>query len=255
MITADTNNAPDWVDLTTPGVERAVEFYSALLGWDVEKTATPLGDYYIATERGHQVAGLMEQNQNIAGPPTWTMYINVDDVDETATRVIGAGGALPAPPFDIPDGRVAIAADPTGAMFGIIGTPLAHSDKWWFSMESGAVCWVELLTHDPIKAEPFYTAVFSWKAERDDADMPSYTIFRLDGDDVAGMMSMPEEVPPEAPSHWMVYFSVEDCEVAEKAAVSHGGQVLRSTAEIPIGRFAVLEDPAGAPFQVMEYRE
>ena len=256
MITADTDNAPDWVDLTTPDAASAVDFYSQLLGWEIETTKTPMGDYHIAKEHGHQVAGLMAQGSELAGqPPMWTMYINVADVDETAARATSAGGTVLSPPFDIPDGRVAIVADPSGAMFGIIATPLEHSDQRWFSMSGGAVCWVELLTRDRSKAEPFYSDVFSWKADTDDTTVPSYTIFRLNGEEVAGMMSMPEEVPPEAPSHWMVYFAVNDCEATEREVEDLGGRVLRPTQEIDLGRFAVLEDREGAPFQVMEYRK
>ena len=253
MITADTNNAPDWVDLTTPDVESAVDFYSRLLDWEIEKTPTPMGDYYIAKQHGHQVAGLMAQSEELAGtPPMWTMYINVETVDETAAMVEPAGGRILSGPFDIPDGRVAVISDPTGAVFGIISTPLQHSDKWWFSVESGAVCWVELLTRDPARAEPFYQEVFGWKAETPDADGPAYTTFDLDGDQVAGMMSMPAEVPAGAPSQWMVYFAVEDCGAVEERVTELGGRVLRSTTEIQVGRFAVLEDPQSAAFQIMQ---
>ena len=253
MITADTNNAPDWVDLTTPDVESAVDFYSRLLDWEIEKTPTPIGDYYIAKQHGHQVAGLMAQSEEMAGrPPMWTMYINVESADVTAARVEPAGGRVLSGPFDIPDGRVAVISDPTGAVFGIISTPLQHSDKWWFSVESGAVCWVELLTRDPAGAEPFYSTVFGWTSETSDADGPAYTTFSLDADQVAGMMSMPAEVPPGAPSHWMIYFAVDDCAEAQKRAEELGGRVLRATAEIEVGKFAVLEDPQSAAFQIME---
>lgn len=253
MITADTNNAPDWVDLNTPDVEAAVDFYSRLLNWDIEKTPTPVGDYYIARQHGHQVAGLMAQTDEMAGtPPMWTMYINVESADETADKVEPAGGRVLSGPFDIPDGRVAVVSDPSGAVFGIISTPLQHSDRKWFSVESGAVCWVELLTRDPEAARPFYTNVFGWEAETSDAGRIAYTTFALDGDQVAGMMSMPAEVPAGAPSHWMVYFAVDDCEEAEKKAEELGGRVLRSTAEMAVGKFAVLEDPQSTPFQIME---
>jgi predicted enzyme related to lactoylglutathione lyase len=253
MITADTNNAPDWVDLNTPDVESAVEFYSRLLGWDVEKTATPMGDYFIARQHGHQVAGLMAQSDEMEDtPPMWTMYINVESVDITAAKVAPAGGRVLSGPFDIPDGRVAVVSDPSGAVFGIISTPLEHSDKRWFSVDSGAVCWVELLTRDPEGSEPFYASVFGWVAETSDSNGTAYTTFSLGGDQVAGMMSMPAEVPDGAPSHWMIYFAVEDCATAEQKAVELGGRVLRRTAEIEGGRFAVLEDPQSAPFQIME---
>lgn len=254
MITADTDNAPDWVDLTTPDIEGAKRFYSQLLGWELERTPTPMGDYYIGKQHGHEVAGLMAQGPELSGtPPVWTMFVNVADVEETVTKTEEAGGRVLEQPFDIPDGRVAMIADPTGAMLGVISTPLMHSDEKWFSQEPGAVCWVELLTRHPDTALHFYEAVFGWTAETSDMGETSYTIFKLGDDDVAGMMMMPAEVPEEAPAHWATYFTVDDCVAAENKAIELGGHVLRSTAEIEMGRFAVLADPQAASFQIMEY--
>lgn len=252
MITADTNNAPDWVDLNTPELEAAMSFYSQLLDWELETTPSPMGDYVIARQHGNQVAGLMEREAGMENvPPMWTMYINVGDVDETTSRAREAGGEILEPPFDIPDGRIAVVADPTGALFGIIATPLEHSDQKWFSWQSGGVCWVELLTRDPSKAESFYTAAFGWKAETEDYEGTEYTTFELEGEDVAGMMRMPDEVPAAAPSHWAIYFAVDDCTVTEKRAAELGGQVLRPTTRMEAGEFAVLADPQGATFHIM----
>ena len=69
------------------------------------------------------------------------------------------------------------------------------------------------------------------------------------------MMMMPAEVPAEAPAHWAVYFTVDDCAVATKLAAELGGEVLRPTTEIGIGKFAVLADPQGATFDIMEFFE
>lgn len=254
MITADTNNAPDWVDLSTPDLEEATSFYSQVLGWELEKTPTPMGDYYIGKQHGHQVAGLMEHTPELEdAPPMWTMFINVADVDGTVSKAAEAGGDILDPPSEIPDGRVAVIADPAGAMLGVIATPLEHSDEKWFSTEHGAVCWVELLTRDREAAAPFYEAVFGWGAFTRDSDETSYTIFTLNGEEIAGMMSMPAEVPAGAPSHWATYFAVDDCRAIERRAVDLGGKVLRATTEIDTGKFAVIEDPQGAKFSIMEY--
>lgn len=252
MITADTNNAPDWVDLTTPKLESAMSFYSRLFDWELETTPSPMGDYVIARQHGHQVAGLMERDAGITdAPPMWTMYINVGDADLTASRAREAGGDVLEPPFDIPDGRISLVADPTGAIFGVIATPLQHQDQKWFSSQSGGVCWVELLTRDPSRAEGFYRATFGWKAETEEYDGTSYTTFDLDGEGVAGMMMMPDEVPAEAPAHWAIYFAVDDCARTEKRAAELGGQILRGTTRIAAGEFAVLADPQGASFHIM----
>jgi uncharacterized protein len=67
-------------------------------------------------------------------------------------------------------------------------------------------------------------------------------------------MLMPDEVPPEAPgAFWSVYFAVTDCEAAVQRAVALGGTILRPTTEIGTGdKFAVVSDPTGATFQLMQ---
>jgi predicted enzyme related to lactoylglutathione lyase len=66
------------------------------------------------------------------------------------------------------------------------------------------------------------------------------------------MMMMPQEVPAEAPAHWTVYFAVSDCAAFEQKAAALGGQVLHSTTDIEVGKFAVLADPQGATFHLLE---
>lgn len=254
MITAGTFGAPNWVDLATPDVEAATALYSCLFGWEIEKTASPMGDYFIGKIAGQQVAGMMEQTPDMSGMPAmWTTFFFVEDLDETVKRVEAAGGAILQKPFAIPDGRVAVAADPTGAMFGLITWPAPEGV--WLSREPGAVSWVETLTRDPAASEGFYTVVFDWKAETQDTGVTRYTTFMLDGDPVAGMMVMPDTVPADAPAHWSVYFTVAECEPVVKLAMELGAEVLTPIMEIEIGRFAVLEDPQGAVFELMEYSD
>jgi predicted enzyme related to lactoylglutathione lyase len=254
MITASTLNVPNWVDLSTPHVSGAITFYTQLLGWTFELTSTPMGEYHVAKLGEREVGGLMAQAPEQSGTqPTWTMFIHVADVDEMTARAEAVGAAVLAEPFDIPDGRVAVVADPTGAMFALIANPSMPPDGAWFGTEPGAVCWVELLTRDPVRAERFYADAFGWKAETQVHGETSYTTFLLDGDPLGGMMMMPTQVPTEAPSHWSAYFAVEDCAATEARCVELGGRVLRPTTEIEMGEFAVLEDPDGAPFNVMEY--
>lgn len=254
MIDAGTYGAPNWVDLSTPDVTAATGFYGDLFGWTVETSKTPMGDYLIGAVDGREVAGMMAHGPELQGmPAVWTVFIYVEDVDQVAAMSKDAGGAVLEVPFDLPDGggRVGVVADPTGAMLGIISGP--RPEGVYFSQRPGAVCWVELLTRDPAAAEGFYAAVFGWKAVTETSGGTAYTMLKLDGDDVAGMMLMPDEVPEEAPSHWAVYFAVADCVASEQRAVELGGHVLRPTTPIGIGSFAVLADPHGATFNLTEF--
>lgn len=184
-------------------------------------------------------------------PPMWTTFIYVEDVDATTAKVRQAGGAVLQEPFDLPEGRVAVIADPGGGMLGILsGVP---AEGTWLSTDAGSVGWIELLTRDVHSAETFYGEVFGWKAETQMHGDTSYTTFSIDGDAVAGMMPMPAELGDEVPTYWSVYFSVDDCAGAVEILEGLGGVALRPAQQIQMGHFAVVADPQGAVFQLMDY--
>ena len=68
---------------------------------------------------GKRVAGLMGHMQE--GQPTaWATSCSVADADDTAQKVTAAGGTVVVAPMDVTDlGRMAVFADPTGAVFGV----------------------------------------------------------------------------------------------------------------------------------------
>jgi predicted enzyme related to lactoylglutathione lyase len=68
------------------------------------------------------------------------------------------------------------------------------------------------------------------------------------------MMPMPAEVPAEAPAHWAVYFAVDECDASAARTADLGGSILHPAQAIAMGHFAVLEDPQGAVFQLMDYQ-
>lgn len=253
MIDASTFGAPNWVDLTTPDIKTATQFYREFLGWEITPETSPMGDYYIGHVGDRQVGGMMQAGPDQEGmPPVWTIFFHVADTDATATDVDTAGGRILEAPFSLPDGtRIAIAADPTGAMFGLISGDAATGT--WLSDEPGSVCWVELMSRDPAAAETFYATIFGWKAETQETFGSLYTTFTLDEDSVAGMMLMPDMVPAEAPSYWGAYFAVADCDTSVDNASQLGARVDVPSTPIPPGKFAVLTDPTGAMFQLMEH--
>jgi uncharacterized protein len=254
MIDAAAHGAPTWADLSTPDLPDAEAFYTALFGWSLEHADTPTGSYVIADVGGHQVAGLMHQEPDQLGAAAvWTVSFLVADIDAALVAAERAGGSVLQPPISIPSGaRMAVVADPSGAVMGLITGP--HPGGAWCSDANGSVCWVELLTRDPLAAEPFYLEVLGWKSDLAPTTSPAYTVFRLDGDECAGMLLMPDQVPARVPSYWNVHFAVDDCESVVARTVVLGGQVLQPMMDLPMGRFAVLEDRQGAVFCVLETR-
>lgn len=240
-----------WLDLSTPDVGGAFNFYQGLLGWELQSARGPDGDHHLVEADGRPFASIMAPGDEPAPlPAAWTVFVQVTRLEDVVAEVGRSGGTVLDGPLDIPAGRIAVVADPTGAMVGLISSdePLgARLDS-----SHGSVRWIEVLTREPEIATPFYTAVLGWQAELVEREHTSYTLFTVEGEPVAGLLPMPDEVPAEAPSHWLVAFAVDDCAAAERRAIDLGGQVMRPTTQVAQWRFAVLADPAGAVFQVME---
>lgn len=118
----------------------------------------------------------------------------------------------------------------------------------------GRFVWRELFTRDVEAAKRFYSGLFGWTFE----DRPmgpdwSYTLWKTGDKQIGGMMDL-AHLPNEdahVPPHWAVYVSVADVDSAVERAVAEGGRVLGDCFDIPgVGRFAVVQDPQGAVFNV-----
>jgi predicted enzyme related to lactoylglutathione lyase len=244
---------PCWVDRGTPDLDAAEKFYGPLLGWEIPElpNSAEMGGYRRAKKGGKDVAGAMPLMQE-GQPPAWSTYVAVADADATAAAVKDAGGSVISEPMDVMElGRMAIFADPTGAVFGIwqpgtfAGAELVN--------EPGALAWNELGTRDPGAAKAFYAAVFGWGfRDNDMGEMGTYTEW-LNGDDsIGGMMDVSGRLPDEIPAHWLVYFAVDDADAAVETVKSSGGGVSFGPIDIPAGRFAIATDPWGAAFAVIQ---
>lgn len=254
--TSYTPGTPCWVDLTTPDVEAAAEFYGALFGWEVPELpdSAEMGGYRRAKKGGRDVAGvypLMQEGQ----PSFWGTHIAVEDAEATAAAVQEAGGTMMAEPMDVAGyGHLAVFSDPTGAVFGIwqpgtfAGAELVN--------EPGTFGWNELGTRDPAKAKEFYGAVFGWGGEDEESERGgTYTVWKVGDAMVGGMLDIAGMLPDEIPAHWLVYFTVEDTDAAIAKVEAGGGDVRFGPMDVPVGRFAVLADPFGAVFAVMQPSE
>jgi hypothetical protein len=183
-------------------------------------------------------------------PPAWTTYVSVTDADASIAKVKAAGGMVFVEPMDVLDvGRMAVFADPSGAA-AAVWQPRRHVGAGLVN-EPGALAWNELSTRDVPAATAFYSSVFGWEAETADMGGMDYTTWKLEGQDIGGMMAMPAEVPAEVPSYWLAYFGTADCDATVAEATAGGATLMAGPVDIPPGRFAVLADPFGAAFGVI----
>ncbi|PIE52017.1 glyoxalase [Candidatus Fermentibacteria bacterium] len=120
-------------------------------------------------------------------------------------------------------------------------------------MKNGGFGWFELMTTDVNGAKDFYKKLFGWEYEEVPASEPPYTVVKMDGRPVAGIMGMPEGCGQIRPC-WDIYVTVEDVDKTVKQVTESGGKILRPAFDIPdVGRFCVLEDPQGAAIMAITY--
>jgi len=122
--------APVWHELTTRDHRAAVDFYRAVFGWRSEQISDTDEFRYTTAWFGDQqgvppacggLLGVMDGAKFLPDgvPSHWAVYLGAEDVDKTLQVVTDNGGAVLRPAQDTPYGRLAQAADPTGAVFNL----------------------------------------------------------------------------------------------------------------------------------------
>lgn len=244
LTTPYAHGTPAWVEQLTTDLKATTDFYRGLFGWDYETDG-----YTMALLRGKPVAGFREMPRDALFSVVWTTFLATDDVDESVDLTAERGGTVLVPVFEMEGpGRGAIAADATGASFGMweAGTHIGA----YVVNEPGAVVWNELAARDLDRALEFYRDVFDIEVERT-PDL-AYARFKVDDRAVAGAYAMTDEVPADIPPHWMTYFGVPDVAEAVTRVVELGGITVGDPTDSPVGRFATVGDPFGAPFRILD---
>ncbi|MFD2091588.1 VOC family protein [Blastococcus deserti] len=236
---------PCWVDYGAADLDAAKAFYADLLGWEYTGGEPEFGGYLNAVKDGRQVAGLGPQ-MDANDPPRWTTYFATDDAEATATRIREAGGTVLVEPMEVgPMGTMVVALDPQGNPFGLwqAGT---HTGVQRYN-EPGSLVWNDAAVDDPAAAREFYAAVFGFRYDEVDG-AEGYTTFST-GDRPLGGLGGHQ---PGSPKGWAACFAVASTDEAVATVESAGGKVTMAPMDTEYGRFAVVEDPWGAPFSVMQ---
>ena len=110
-----------WHELATTDYEAAFDFYSALFGWE-KQDAMDMGEegiYQMYGAGGPPLGGMFNRPPEMP-VSAWLYYIDVEDIEMSATRVRELGGLVVNGPMEVPGGNhIAQCTDPQGAMFAI----------------------------------------------------------------------------------------------------------------------------------------
>jgi predicted enzyme related to lactoylglutathione lyase len=244
-----------FVELVTPDIAAAKQFYAGLFGWQFRDSQDGVIKYAAASLDGRPVAGLV-QRQIPAGEhrqPAWLSFLSVRDVDAAAANASQHGAKLLFGPHDFPDrGREAVFADPQGAVFAILAS--GSGDPADVIAAPGQWIWSSLITSDPDAGAAFYQALFDYEVyELPAAEGAEHLLLASDNYARASMNSLPAATPDRHP-YWLNFVRVEDTVKMTAEAVALGGRVLvQPRVDRHGGKVAVVADPLGAPFGLLEW--
>jgi uncharacterized protein len=249
-----------WADLVTPDLDAAKRFYGALFGWTFNDVP---GDrnYALALLEGEPVAGLFQKPlpAGQSKQPAWLTFIAVRDVDAAEQAALQRGGKVLFKSHDYAKrGRQATLADPDGAVFAVLAAE--GGDPPDYLAKPGEWIWSAVLVRDPKRETTFYKSLFGYELydladEGGGTGEAQHYILSSDNFARAGLNVLPGDSMRRYP-HWLNFVRVTDAADTAKKAVQLGGRVLvEPRIDRQGGHLAVLADPSGAPFGVMEWSD
>ncbi len=114
-----------WADLNTPDQQRAKVFYEDLFGWKLKPGQGKESGYLHIVNGENYIGGVPPARESSPNaPPHWLLYFAVADVDKTFQEAKDMNARTLLRPMDFEGvGRVAMLADPQGAVFALYRQP------------------------------------------------------------------------------------------------------------------------------------
>lgn len=247
-----------WIELATPDLSSAQNFYKALFKWQMNGHPMPNGaTYEMINVADCEVGGAFELDDAMREEgmmPNWNIYAAVSNVDDATAQAKKLGATILREPFDVMEyGRMSVIQDPTGAVFCMWQSKEGLGEQPSPDQE-GMFSWFELINDDVKTAAQFYSQLFNWRAK--EQAMPNghtYTTFTLNDKPVAGMIAKDPAWGDDVPNWWGVYFTTHNIDATVKNATKAGANVVYEPMDIPdVGRISMLTDPQNVHFSLFQ---
>jgi predicted enzyme related to lactoylglutathione lyase len=246
-----------WADLVTPDLAAAEKFYGGLFGWTFRRIRAGSSEYAVAMLDGRPIAGLMEKPipRGERHQSAWLTFMAAGDVDAVKRVAVAHGAKVLVDTKSYPmRGRQCVVSDPEGAVFAILASSSGDSPD--FLPVTGEWIWSSLHAKDAGAAAAFYQELFGYDVfEMPSEDGAEHLILSTDDYARASANSLPGGSARRHP-HWLNFVRVEHAADITAKVVAMGGRVLvEPRIDRHGGMLAVVADPAGAPFGLMEWTE
>jgi predicted enzyme related to lactoylglutathione lyase len=247
-----------WFEHHSHAPERAVEYWTALVGGEHAAVPLPCGNTMHLLNAGQHhrwslraLAGcpalLIERG------PHWLPFVAVDDTDAAYARALEFGARSVAAPHDNGMGRGAIIEDPQGAALGLF-TAASGATDGVNPHGHGFMCWCELVTPDPKASAAFLAYVLGWTSNDQDMGAFTVTIASANGHPVASLWTQcADDAHPWKRARWYPYVQVNAIDPAAAQAKALGATLPCDIMPIPgVGRWQPTYDPTGCETALLE---
>jgi predicted enzyme related to lactoylglutathione lyase len=243
---------PCWLELATATPETAMDFYATVLGWEFTQRVDSGGlPYYVAMSGGDPVAGI----RPVEWPVTdWTVYLATTNLAGLVHRSEQLGGRTIETDHVVPRvGAKALIEAPAGALFGACEI----GPDWTFTAGvPNSLVWAEFITHLAPEADQYFGELFGFSGRQfgDGAD-DDYMVWYVGQESVIGRVRMMPGTAPDVPARWIAHFRTPlDQEFDEALHIAHdaGGRLRFSPYTSQLGKVAVMSDPTGARFALID---
>lgn len=243
-----------WHDLISRTPAESRRFYEELFGWEFDGVGSILGfgdddAYSVIRNDGRLIGGMIDANRLKSDDDIsqWVTLLSVADINDAVRQFEQRGGTVFTPPTNLAQrGQIAVVADPTGALLGLLQT--RDGDPADRPPGMNDFLWDELWTTDVAAATSFYAGIvgytYSDENVADDDRAEDYRILLRDDTPRAGVMLNPfEGVKPV----WVNYIRVADPAAITARVEALGGRILVEAQPRDIGgTVAFIAGPSGA---------
>lgn len=234
-----------WIDLSTYHVEETKDFYRNIFQWEMADDGSGYVNCSLAKA---PCAGIFETPdflKRIKMPSFWMTYISVTDIDAVVSKARTLGAKIEIEE-QTARGKIALIRDPAGAGFTCYQGTAESSAK--SSPRTGEWRSSELFVSDLGVVESFYTQLFGWKIEIEDAASNRYAIRNADGKRIGAVQVASNDIKGEK-EFWGVFFATENVKETLASITQAGGQIIYDYSNSD-GVHYLAHDSQGAAFFV-----